>query len=240
MNALEKRWRRSWMRLAHHPRLGRSAARLAGWGMPPLYGRLPLVRFHPRGFYAPSLRLAHSRFSAGKRCFIGDNVLIYEDANGGSVTLEDRVHLHENTSIQTGDGGSVRIGEGTHIQPRCQLSAYVGDIDIGREIEIAPNCGFYPYNHSMDPSSSIQSQPTYSRNGIVIEDEAWLGYGVVVLDGVRIGRGAVVAAGAVVTGDVPEMAIAAGVPAKVVSNRAKHAAQTAEVLAADASIRQAP
>lgn len=211
------------MRFAHNRRGGRFASRMAGLGMGPLYGKLPLIRFHPNGYHSPDLRLAHSEFSAGKRCYIGDNVLIYQDADGGSVQLEDNVHIHENTTIQTGDGGSVIIGKGTHVQPRCQFSAYKGNIVIGSEIEIAPNCGFYPYNHSMDPGSPIQAQPTYSRNGIRIDDEAWLGYGVVVLDGVHIGRGAVVAAGAVVASDIPELAIAAGVPARVVSDRRKHA-----------------
>jgi acetyltransferase-like isoleucine patch superfamily enzyme len=52
-----------------------------------------------------------------------------------------------------------------------------------------------------------------------VEDDAWLGYGVIVLDGVRIGKGAVVGAGAVVTHDIPEGAIAVGVPARVVKMR---------------------
>ena len=53
----------------------------------------------------------------------------------------------------------------------------------------------------------------------MIEDDAWLGLGVIVLDGVTIGRGAVIGAGAVVTGDVPPYAIAVGVPARVVGSR---------------------
>ncbi|MEM7220394.1 MAG: acyltransferase [Pseudomonadota bacterium] len=234
MNGMEKRWRRGWMKLSHHRRLGRLASRMAGLGMPPLYGRLPLVRWHPKGYYAPSARLWHDDFSAGAGCYIGDNALVYDDGDGGPVRLADRVHVHENTSIQTGDGGSVTIGEGTHVQPRCQFSAYVGNIVIGAECEIAPNCGFYPYNHSMDPGSPIQAQPVYSRNGIRVEDEAWLGYGVVLLDGVRVGRGAVVAAGAVVTSDIPDLAIAAGVPARVVSSREKHASGASEVATAAA------
>ena len=58
-----------------------------------------------------------------------------------------------------------------------------------------------------------------SKGPIIIEDEVWLGYGVMVLSGVRIGRGAVVGAGSVVTKDVPAGAIAVGVPACVMRMR---------------------
>jgi acetyltransferase-like isoleucine patch superfamily enzyme len=59
-----------------------------------------------------------------------------------------------------------------------------------------------------------------TKGGIRVGDDAWLGFGVVVLDGVSIGKGAVIGAGAVVTSDIPDNAIACGVPAKVVRARA--------------------
>ena len=92
-------------------------------------------------------------------------------------------------------------------------------VRIGEGCEIAPQCAFYPYDHGMRADQPIQAQPLSSNGGIVIDDGAWLGFGVIVLDGVRIGKGAVVAAGAVVKSDVPDFAIAAGVPAKVVGQR---------------------
>jgi acetyltransferase-like isoleucine patch superfamily enzyme len=58
-----------------------------------------------------------------------------------------------------------------------------------------------------------------SRGGIIIGDEVWLGFGVVVLDGVRIGNGAVVGAGSVVTHDVPDGAVVHGIPARVLMMR---------------------
>jgi acetyltransferase-like isoleucine patch superfamily enzyme len=62
-------------------------------------------------------------------------------------------------------------------------------------------------------------QALTSKGSITIGDEAWLGDGVKVLDGVHIGKGAIIGAGAVVTKDVPDYAIAVGVPARVVSKR---------------------
>nr|WP_245969802.1 DapH/DapD/GlmU-related protein [Thiocapsa rosea] len=57
----------------------------------------------------------------------------------------------------------------------------------------------------------------------MIEDDVWLGYGSVVLDGVTIGRGAVIGAGSVVTKDIPSGAIAAGAPAKELGRRVDRA-----------------
>jgi serine acetyltransferase len=59
----------------------------------------------------------------------------------------------------------------------------------------------------------------FSKGNIVIDDDVWIGYGVTILSGVHIGQGAVVAAGAVVTKDVPPYAIVGGVPAKIIKYR---------------------
>ena len=67
----------------------------------------------------------------------------------------------------------------------------------------------------------IKRQPLTTRGGIKIGDDAWLGVGVIVLDGVSIGSGAVIGAGSVVTADVPDNAIAVGNPARVISSRAR-------------------
>ena len=80
-------------------------------------------------------------------------------------------------------------------------------------MQIAPGCGFYPYEHGIAGGLPITRQPLSSRGDIVIDDDAWLGYGVTVLNGVTIGADAVIGAGAVVTSDVPAGAIAAGAPA---------------------------
>jgi len=65
----------------------------------------------------------------------------------------------------------------------------------------------------------IKNQPLQTKGGILIEDNVWLGFGVIVLSGVRIGKGAVIGAGSVVTDDIPAGAIAVGVPARVVKMR---------------------
>ena len=101
------------------------------------------------------------------------------------------------------------------------MSAYKGSVHIGCDVQIAPSCAFYPYDHGILPGELIRRQPLQTHGGITIDDDAWLGVGVIVLDGVRIGKGAVIGAGSVVTRDIPDGAIAVGVPAKVLKGRSE-------------------
>lgn len=66
----------------------------------------------------------------------------------------------------------------------------------------------------------MNDQPLFSRGGINIEDGVWLGFGVIVLDGVTIGSESIIAAGSVVNKDIPSGVVAAGVPAKIIRTRA--------------------
>jgi acetyltransferase-like isoleucine patch superfamily enzyme len=212
-------WTFSWMQFAGLRYFGRIATCLATWFAPPYKDRRRLACYNSKGYIAPSATIYRANLQLGANIFIGDRVVIFQNTNGGSVELAERVHLYSDICIEIGDGGSLRIGPDTHIQPRCQFSAYKGPIQIGRSVQIAPNCAFYPYGHSVAPGELIKNQPLQTKGGIIIDDDAWLGFGVVVLDGVRIGKGAVVGAGAVVTCDVPDGAIAVGVPARVVNMR---------------------
>lgn len=216
---LRKRWRMLWLSFGSQSRFGKIAARLASWGIGPLYAGVQLADLHPNGFVSPRARLAHERLKLGFNCFLGDQVLIYQDGADSSIEFGDRVHIHEQTILQTGDKVNISIGADTHIQTGCQFSAYMADIVVGRGVEMAPRCALYSYNHAMDPDRPIRQQPLISRGAIRIEDDAWLGYGVVVLDGVTIGAGAVVAAGSVVSNNIPANAIAGGIPARVIRSR---------------------
>ena len=212
-------WTRFWMRWAGLSRFGRLAARFATWTAPPYLARHYLASLNPNGYIAPSATLHHNDVKLGRNVFISDRVLIYQDTDGGPVHLGDRVRLFEETYFETGAGGSIQIGHDTHVHPRCFLSAYKASILIGSNVLIAGQCAFYSYDHGLAPNEPIPSQPLASKGDIIIDDGAWLGYGVFVSSGVRIGKGAVVGARSVVTKSVPDGAIVAGVPARVVKMR---------------------
>ena len=65
----------------------------------------------------------------------------------------------------------------------------------------------------------MMEQGVYSKGPVVIGDDVWLGAGAMVLDGVQIGKGCIVGAGSVVTKNLPDYAVAVGVPAKILKNR---------------------
>lgn len=216
---LARAWSLGWMQLAGRGPLGRTASRLAALTCPPYYGRHRLARYSRKGYVAPSARLAHRGLRLGRNVYVGDRVTVFDERAGGPVELADRVHLNDDTIVQTGDGGSITIGADTHVQPRCQFSAYIAPIELGQNVQVAPNCAFYSYDHGTDPSLPMRAQPLSTRGPIQIGDDVWFGVGAIVLSGVTIGHGAVIGAGAVVTSDVPANAIAVGVPARVIRLR---------------------
>jgi len=118
-------------------------------------------------------------------------------------------------------GDFVYIGKYVHIEANCRIGSFCLIANrvsiVGRHdhdyLEIGFPMRFAPWIASKRfPSKYIDEEA-------VIEDDVWLGYGSIILTGVRIGRGSIVAAGSVVTRDLPEYCIAAGVPAKVISWR---------------------
>jgi acetyltransferase-like isoleucine patch superfamily enzyme len=194
----------------------RGAMRLAG----PYKNRRILVNLGRRTFISPHADIFCPDFSHGKQVFIDDAVTIYAHRDGGRVSIGDYSSIQRFTILETIRGGEITIGQHTHIQSGCNLTAALGSIHIGDHVQLAPRCALYPYQHSIsDLKTPIAKQPIISKGDIIIEDDAWLGVGVIVMDGVTIGRGAVIGAGAVVTKSIPPLAIAVGAPAKVVGYR---------------------
>jgi len=207
---------------------GRIATRLAAWLAPPYTARFYLSRMNPLGYIDPTAIIYHNNLRLGKHIFIADRVVLRQAPRGGLLEIGDNVHILRDTIVAMGGGenGRVKIGANTFIQPRCQIMAYKGPIRIGRGVQMAANCACYSYDHSFAPGERIGNQPIRTKGGIIIDDDAWLGFGVIVLDGVRIGKGAVVGAGSVVTRDIPDAAIAVGNPARVIKMRSELAYQS--------------
>jgi len=215
----QSRWTRLWMRFAGLTWFGRLATWLATWFTPPYKARHYLASLNRRGYVAPSVTIYHTSLRMDRHVFIGDRVIIFQAKDGGPIELGERTSLFGDVLLETGDGGTITIGPNSRIHRGCQLIAYKAAIHIGCDVGIAQDCALYPYDHGVGPGEPVSKQPLETRGPIIIEDHVWLGVGVIVLSGVRIGKGAVIGAGAVVTRDVPEGAIAVGVPARVVKMR---------------------
>jgi acetyltransferase-like isoleucine patch superfamily enzyme len=89
-----------------------------------------------------------------------------------------------------------------------------GGVHIGDRVYTSPFTQIIAVNHIFDDPNRPFIEQGITAEGIVIEDDVWLGAGAVITDGVRVGKGAVVAAGAVVTKDVPPHTVVGGVPAR--------------------------
>ncbi|MDJ0569293.1 MAG: acyltransferase [Pleurocapsa sp. MO_192.B19] len=209
-------WSFFWMRFAGLRYGGRIATWLATWLAPPYKKRRPLARYNSKGYIAPSATIYHGNLQLGANIFIGDRVAILQYPAGGSIDLGARVHLHNDTVLQTSDGGQLTIGQDTHIQPDCQFFASQGSIHIGSEVQIASDCIFN--SHPADRQG--HQSKTSARTDIIIDDDVWIAHGVTVLPGVSIGAGAVIGSGSVVTQSIPTKAIAVGIPARVIKMRA--------------------
>ncbi len=219
MDILRKIWLHGWLKISDVSVFRKPATLLASWVVPPHKAGTYVASINRHGYISPTATIHHRDLRLGKNIYIGDRVAVHQAAGEGHVELADKVHILRDCIVESGFGGSVKIGEQSWIHPRCQLNGYVGSIIIGKGVLVAPNCAFYSYDHGVAPDTPIREQPLQSRGDIVIEDEVWIGVGTIILSGVTIGEGAVVAGGAVVTRDVPPGAIVVGSPARVVKYR---------------------
>ena len=116
--------------------------------------------------------------------------------------------------VQFLDPWNVSIASRSIINPGCSIDARGGTVSIGNDTDIGMQTHIWTLEH--DPNDNNHG----TKGGdVIIEDHVWIASRVTILPGVRIGRGAVVACGSVITKDVPEKTIVAGVPAKPIGMR---------------------
>lgn len=107
------------------------------------------------------------------------------------------------------------LGENSTIGALGNIRASGGHIIIGKNCLIAQNVSMVAAGHSTKKSDLIVNQPwSKDKTGIILHDDVWVGANSVILPGVRIMKGAIIGAGSVVTKDVDEYSIVAGVPAR--------------------------
>lgn len=115
-------------------------------------------------------------------------------------------------------GHGLRMGNNSNLGAFCYVGC-AGGVEIGDDVLISPRVSLFAENHNFERVDVPIKAQGVRCSPIVIEDDCWLASGSTILAGTRIGHGAVVAAGAVVTKDVPPYSIVAGVPAKVIGYR---------------------
>ena len=157
---------------------------------------------------------------------------------GRGVYLDHGVYLHAcPDGIRIGDGSFIMHGSVLHVfnfrdLPHAGITigrkCFIGELNVirgqggvtlGNHVYTGPLVQILALNHVFDDANVPIMEQGITARGIVIEDDVWLGGGVVVLDGVNIGRGSVVGAGAVVIDDLPPYSISVGSPARVVRDR---------------------
>ena len=151
-----------------------------------------------------------------RRCdFVGTRTRIagrVQVNNFGTMRIGNNVNIratHVPVELGTLPGGTLLIGDNTFINSGVSLCAQ-------ESVTIGKNCAIGNYTLIMDTDFHAIGDLTQSSAArpVIIEDNVWLAARVTILKGVRVGRGAVVAAGAVVTKDVAPYTIVAGVPAR--------------------------
>lgn len=188
-----------------------------------------------RGFFYPMILGSMGRgvaFGANiairhpKKIHIGDSVVIDDncvlDAKGESnkgIEIHNGVFVGRAT-ILTCHNGDIILEDNVNIGFNCVISS-LSKIVIKKNHLMAAFCYLVGGDHDSDRTDIPVLFQGRSSKGIMIEDNVWLGAGVAVLDGVTIGKDSIIGAGAVVNKDVPEFAIAAGLPAKFKWDRRK-------------------
>jgi acetyltransferase-like isoleucine patch superfamily enzyme len=106
--------------------------------------------------------------------------------------------------------GDVIIGDHTRVGMHNTI---IGPVTIGNHVNLAQGIVVTALNHNFNDTKKPIDEQGISTKEVVIEDDVWIGANAVILPGVRIGRHSVVAAGSVVTRDVPSGVLVAGTPA---------------------------
>ena len=163
------------------------------------------------------LRFA-SRIRLGHGSYLDEGVYIHACPGG--------VEIGPNTLVMHGavlhvynfrglPHAGIRIGRDSLIGEYSVIRGQ-GGVTLGDRVYTSPGTQIIAVNHVFDDPARPFVDQGITAEGIIIEDDVWLGSNAVITDGVRVGRGSVVAAGAVVTRDVPPHTVVGGVPARVI------------------------
>ncbi|MEE1055907.1 MAG: acyltransferase [Acutalibacteraceae bacterium] len=152
------------------------------------------------------LPVSYSNLKIGQKAFRGFCAKLMLKECGKNVNIE------KNAKFST----KISIGDNSGIGERCS----VANCTIGKNVMMGRECIILSRNHNFSSTEiPMIEQGFQEEKPPVIGDDVWIGHRVIILPGARIGNGCVIGAGAVVSGNIPDYSIAAGVPAKVIRSR---------------------
>jgi acetyltransferase-like isoleucine patch superfamily enzyme len=153
------------------------------------------------------------------RKFTGHGIIVVTGArpfpkviNKGGEIHAGNCQFYEGVRLEIGKKAILQIGNGTYLNRNTIVVAETS-VEIGKDCLIAWDVVIMDSDLHPILGKVMENKP------VIIEDNVWIGCRTIILKGVRIGRGAIVAAGSVVTKDIPAYAIAAGVPARIIATR---------------------
>lgn len=164
-----------------------------------------------------------------RRISVGKNVKFedYSEIHGlckKGLKFGDNVTIGRNTMIRPSSYYGIDIGEGLSIGNNSSIGplGYIGCagyIEIGENVMIGPRVSMFAENHNFNNMDVVIKEQGVSNKGIVIEDNCWIGSGVIILDGVIIGAGSIIGAGTIVSKDIPANSIVLDRKEKYFRNR---------------------
>ncbi len=133
------------------------------------------------------------------------------------MTIAGNPRIHPTASLRCGE--NISLGKNSHINQFCCIWASKNSrIVLGDDLLMGPGVKIFSSNHATQLGMPMNIQP-HREKDITIGNDVWLGANSVVVSGVTIGKGSIVAAGSVVTKDVPPYTIVGGIPAKPLKRR---------------------
>ena len=138
------------------------------------------------------------------------------------INIGEGVIVSRNCALYAHNNGTIRLGKKAGLNNNVILSASDGgEIILGSGVIVGFNTVMRACNHRYSKRDISIIEQGHVKASISIEDDVWIGANVTVLPDVKIGKGAVIGAGAVVNKDIPPYALAAGVPAKVIKENCR-------------------
>jgi acetyltransferase-like isoleucine patch superfamily enzyme len=178
-------------------------------------------RIGKRVAFGRNITIRHPhKISIDDNSFIDDNAVL--DAKGDEnegIVIGKNVIIGRNTILSCKEG-SIRLADYVNISANCSLLSET-QIEIGKYSFLAGHCFLVAGgNHSFDRTDTpIMFQQSFTKGGIHIDEDCWLGASVTIVDGVTLGKGCIAGAGSVVSKSFPDYAIALGNPAVKIKTR---------------------